>query len=442
MYMKKKLQKDTKQNRHERYYFGVDLDTDIDIVRRDIKKDYKAYEDKYGFLPNFNFDAVVKAAAESEEDYAEVMQTMQKQLLAYLSMKKVKEDEVFAILQTFMAIWNYYPSKKTGKSPIESMRQEVANDSKKRGKYEKMADADTDDMLKGMMERGFESMHLIEDIYKREFTLLLGEIGGIKKDVQNIFDILSDPKQNPNNALMYVYKVAGGGGESRAKKRTKYNLDEIQDIVRVLSGLEWYVVSEPAPGQYTTRLFQEMLMQNVEQHKKKGKIPPPELLIVETLSHYQYIVLAHIAIADLMQRLPKSKQSMELHQVAHHMLTWLAVIDMRLCLRYKNPEECAAIIYQTALYISNTIEPEFVLECSQKDFEKAFKKEFKGIGSVNVREAMVLQLSQTLMCNCADPVMMMANITDIPEDIRKRISRFAPCVEWGDDNQKLHMPFN
>jgi len=426
----KKLVRQKGKAVQDRYYFKPDFDTDIDIIRKDIKKDYEAYEKKYAFVPNLRFDAILEKASSADKHFEKTLQIVQKQLTAYLSLKKVSGDEYFAILQTFMAIWNYFPNADMGKSPIEAMRAEVAGDTQKRTDYEKMANTPAEEMLNNMMQDGFEAMHVLDDVYTQELTILIKHIGGIKKDADNIHNILADSERDPVDALKYLYDVAGGGGASKSKKRTKYSVDEIQDMVRSLAGLEWYTVSEIAKGQYTTRLFQEILEQAVQTHMKKHTRPPQELMLVGAMSQYQYIMLVHMAIAEIMKRFPEKKWSILLSQTVHHLLTWVAVIDTSLCTKYKKPIECAAMILQTAWYISHTIEPEFDLGCTKEDLEKVCKKENDVIGSPQMREAIILQLSQALMCHCADPLMLLVNVLDNPDDIKARVSRFAPCVVW------------
>ncbi len=389
------------------------MTTPIEELRTAIRRDYETMAREYDFPSTLSFEAairVVHVGVNSRKDYP--FKKFQNDVCDVLIHKQLPNNILTTNLQILGAVWNYFPHKDLGMSPIEAIREEKS----KTITTNENGDATID--LDAYFNAVDEKLEYLAEVSEKTLARHLEKIGCTAKDARTLVAFLSDPTCKPDDALIKLFDCV----RARKTKRPKIvTMEDIQPAVRALAACENHTISIMPNNHRNSRMFQTIVEQtmNLNTSRLTTNTPDDNLHeMIEPLSVLDALIKTH---QNIQKTHTTIRADITLHESAHHILDWLALTDVREIIA-RPPRETALIMLGVARLISCTGDPAYQPGCTDAQIRR--KTTF--LKSEPAYEKEIRRIAQIALESCNDPGLMLADLPHIPDDADSRLAALAP----------------
>ncbi len=410
-----------------RPYTKPDMERPIEELRAEIKRDYEALSAMIELPEELGFAAAVEATRAGMTPRDSYPFKKFQQAFADTAARHSGNGEAFAdAFEIVTSVWNYFPHDDIGMSPVERLRAEVAAGQPPID-YDALREELTspergERMLKAIDER----LGFLSEVAQAHLERHLRAIGGTKKDLRAIVDLLADPQGDPVDALQYLILTTIECARKRKKRAGKkgITMEDIQPAVRALTMCENHIASVMDNGHKNSRLFQNVARQCVThmteemaKQEEEGKVAG-SIRLIEPVEALDMLLDTHASVAELAKRL-RTPEGFE--EASHHILDWLALTDIRDILG-REPKESAVLIMAAARLIAATGNPKRPFS----DLAPKLRAAAPGFANDDAYEKEVTRLARVALANCGDPTHMMPIPGTEPDDCEERLTELAP----------------
>lgn len=404
-------------------YTKPDFETDVEKLRAQIKRDYIEMVKCLELPKRFDFPHARKAvlAGGTGMNDGSPYEKFKGDLLHVVASNSKEEHDLDDALQILTGVWNHFPHDDLdGLSPIEKMRDESV-DSKKSSN-----DLPTVNMEKYTTEIDREILSL-SDAVANNLLAYLKDVGLNKEDQQHMLGILSDPHQEPENAIHYFFTRII---DTAKKKKKHLTIDDMQPAVRALMWCENYTASKMPNGHVSSRMFQNIVEQTMEHNnsittEEDIKTLPGEkaALVADPLGILLTLSMIHDAISEYSVSF---HVDIGMEEATRHLVDWLALVDMHELLVRNDLNISTFYFFGAARLIAATGDP-------KRPYKRLATRLYKEVASdADPKEfdREVKRIAEKVLYTVQDPIMLMPYPGKEPNNCMENLAELAPDIKF------------
>ncbi len=404
-------------------YQMPDMQTPIETIRSEIARDYSILERECALPEQLHFGAVlgaVHAGMRSGQEYPFIL--LQNEFVEHLSGQNMLPELFDKALGLFSSVWNYFPHKDLGMSPVEKIRQDGAASKTLEKEIAALGQGGEDALFESVFVSADKTLVEFSDIVTKELRKALKHIGGTERDVKALTAIYTDANGNEGEALAYLTAQLPAFSKKSGTKKTHA---DIERLLRPIFLCENHLVARMPNKHYTSRMFQNIIEQFTEYservfseqsaagNKMVALIPPHEQLRI--------LVYMHAALDVTARRLGAHELLLE---AAHYALDWNALIDMHDTVS-SDPLYGAFLALASAHTISHTARARDSLGLTARALYQEVAVEFPEVS----RETFLADVAarvHTLLRECDNPRLLCAQSEKVGDTELSRLATLAP----------------
>ncbi len=421
-----------------RPYTQPDLNKSIETLQAEVRRDYEEMTKRFKLPKRLDFPHACKAV------YAGGMgirdgspyNIFRNELLLAVTSTLKGDSDLQDILEILTGVWNHFPhSDLDGLSPMEKMRTEPAISDLDLGEIssltgEKYA-TKVDEVVLGFSEAvAGNLLHYLK------------QVGLGKKEQQHILTILSNPEEEPEDTVMYLFTKMV---EVAKKGKVSLTIDDLQPVVRALMWCENYTASKMPNGHWNSRMFQNIIEQamdfntvNVTKVNSDKEADDAAILIADPLRVWEALSMIHDAISEFCDDF---NVDLGIEEATRHLVDWLAHTDIHELLSREDLNLTTLHFIGAARLIAITGDP----KRHYKRLEKNLHKEITSQVGLSEYEREIKRIAEKALNATQDPIMLMPYPGQEPDNCLERLAKLAPSLKLrtqvDDDLSFIPSPF-
>lgn len=405
---------------HMYKYQIPDLKTPIKKIRTDIERDYARLEEDCSLPENLHFHEVLKAVAvgaNPTQNYPFI--ELQGALLNHLTTLNMLPELFDKAVGLFASVWNYFPHKDLGMSPVEKMREDTGSKIIT-NELENLSNEEV--LFESVFSSADKTLTELAEATKKQTLAHIAAIGGTKNDLADITTILSKPNADIDEAYALIVRRLPTFSQ---RIGTEIKLNDLQPFNRALMLFESHLAAKMPNGHYTSRMFQNIVEQFSDYGEKlierEGNMGNKMVALVPPHEQLRMLAFAHATLGVYAKRLQACDALLD---AARYILDMLVYIDTR-HIAENDPLWSALASLSIAQTISRTVHPTFPLGMSKTALQKAVHEEFDAVTAQNFAEESTALLERVIY-DSEDLTPLCANTIKVPKDIVERLTKLAP----------------
>jgi hypothetical protein len=411
-----------------RSYTTPNLTQPIDEIRAEIKRDYEALAHMVQLPTELGFEAAVATTyIGMVPSHAYPFKKFQQDFAEAVARHSGNDEAFNDAFEIVTGVWNYFPHQDLGMSPVELIRKEVAEGGEMPD-YEAIRDAElSPEQQEQMFKETDQILIFLSEVAESHLIKHLQRIGCTKKDAQTIIEIIEDPEQDPEMALLsLITKITKRITQTKTQKH-RITMKDIQPAMRALAMCENHITIIVDGNHKSSRMMQAIaeqcathMMKSLAQSKSKTTVG---VEIIEPIMPLECLLDVHVSINEVSTRLHVPEG---LEEAAHHILDWIMLTDIHEVIAHNDAEEYAAIILAVARLIAETGDPKRPFD----NLAPLLRKNVPSITDDTAYAKEVARIARMVLCRCSDPILMMPIPGQEPADCEERLAVLAPDLKF------------
>lgn len=427
-------------------YTTPDLETDIGTLRSKVRRDYAKLIKKFNLPPECNFEHVLTAVRAGTLGIAQddTYKQFRDRLLGYVANAVDDVTALQEVMEVVTGVWNHFPHDDLGGlSPVEKMREAYPSGTDM-GQAIPQAIGTNDDAYQKEMSNIVLSF---SEAVSGNLLYYLKEVGLGKAEHKKILGILSDPRKEPEEAIMMLFTALAKNERKkpgRGKKNEVVTSDDMQPVARALMWCENYTASRMSNGHYTSRMTQYVVEQVMDFNTKvvaeAEGAHSSTVALLEPSGVLRALSSVHDAISEFSDIY---NMDIGIEEATRHLVDWIAMTDVHELLKKEDLNITTYYMFSAARLIAALGDPRRPYKRLDTQMKKAIDEE----DSEAYDADRVSEIAKRALESAGDPVMLMPYPGREPRDCIEKLAVLAPSLrlrsplDSGDLDTPSPLPF-